>query len=293
MGKIASMSIDNGRITSATQLYAVIGDPIRHSKSPLMQNAALNSCQIDAVYTAFHVKPEQLQACVEGMRALGIQGMNVTIPHKEQVMKLLDELDHSAQVIGAVNTIVNDNGRLIGYNTDGMGYVRSLKEETGVDLQSSRILMIGAGGAARGLAYALLNEGCEQLTIANRTLERAHAIAAELQAFGSIQVAQLEDGRPDILPEEVDVVINTTSVGMHPAVEISPMDKSWLRSSMIVSDIIYNPLMTQLLHDAEEIGAVTHSGLGMFVYQGAIAFELWTGQQAPVHVMREAVLQAL
>ncbi|WP_195572624.1 shikimate dehydrogenase [Paenibacillus sp. 1001270B_150601_E10] len=293
MGNVSSLADNKGSITSSTQLYAVIGDPIHHSKSPLMQNAALQACGIDAVYTAFHVKPEQLEACVAGMRALGIRGMNVTIPHKEHVMKMVDEVDSSAAVIGAVNTIVNDQGKLIGYNTDGLGFVRSLKEETGVDLQVSRILMIGAGGAARGLCYALLKEGCKQLTVANRTVERALSIADELRDDGSIQVARIENGWPEMNPEDVDIVINTTSVGMHPHVDDSSVAKDWMKSHMIVSDIIYNPLKTKLLQDAEAVGAVTHSGLGMFVYQGAIAFELWTGIEAPVKVMREAVLQAL
>lgn len=280
-------------LTSETTVMAVIGDPIRHSKSPLMHNAALAASEYDGVYTAFHVLPQQLGEAIAGMRALGIRGMNVTIPHKEHVIAYLDQIDDHARMIGAVNTIVNDNGTLIGYNTDGPGYVRSLIEETGIDLTEARVLLIGAGGAARGLAYALLHGGAKQLIIANRTKERAERIAEELRSIGKIEATTLIEGLPQVMPDQVDVIINTTSLGMHPKVEEMPVQASYLKPHMIVSDIIYNPLETQLLAAARAIGARTHSGLGMFVYQGAIAFELWTGKKAPIEVMREAVLRAM
>lgn len=280
-------------LTSDTAVMAVIGDPIRHSKSPLMHNAALAASEWNGVYTAFHVLPERLGEAIAGMRALGIRGMNVTIPHKESVIPFLDEIDDHARMIGAVNTIVNDKGRLIGYNTDGPGYVRSLIEETGIDLKETRVLLIGAGGAARGLAYALLHDGVKQLMIANRTPERAERIVEELHMMGSIEAAALIDGMPQVDPEQVDVIINTTSLGMHPHVDDMSIQASYIMPHMIISDIIYNPLETKLLAAAQAAGARTHSGLGMFVYQGAIAFELWTGKEAPVDVMREAVLQAM
>lgn len=280
-------------LTSDTAVMAVIGDPIRHSKSPLMHNAALAACEWNGVYTAFHVLPERLGEAIAGMRALGIRGMNVTIPHKEHVIPFLDEIDDHARMIGAVNTIVNDKGRLIGYNTDGPGYVRSLIEETGIDLRATRVLLIGAGGAARGLAYALLHGGVKQLIIANRTPERAERIVEELHMMGSIEAAALIDGMPQVDPEQVDVIINTTSLGMHPHVDDMSIQASYIMPHMIISDIIYNPLETKLLAAAQAAGARTHSGLGMFVYQGAIAFELWTGKEAPVNVMREAVLHAM
>ena len=212
-------------LTSDTAVMAVIGDPIRHSKSPLMHNAALAACEWNGVYTAFHVLPERLGEAIAGMRALGIRGMNVTIPHKEHVIPFLDEIDDHARMIGAVNTIVNDKGRLIGYNT--------------------------------------------------------------------IEAAALIDGMPQVDPEQVDVIINTTSLGMHPHVDDMSIQASYIMPHMIISDIIYNPLETKLLAAAQAAGARTHSGLGMFVYQGAIAFELWTGKEAPVNVMREAVLHAM
>ncbi|MCG7407902.1 shikimate dehydrogenase [Paenibacillus sp. ACRRX] len=277
-------------VTSVTTVLAVIGDPIRHSKSPVMHNAALQARGWDGIYTAFHVAPERLAEAIHGIRALGIRGINVTIPHKERVMAYLDEVHESARMIGAVNTIVNDNNRLIGYNTDGLGYVRSLKEETAVDLSECSVLIVGAGGAARGLAYALLREGCGKLLVANRTLDRAEKIAQEMSSLGAMECVGIQDGIPAVEPERVDVVINTTSVGMHPHIGESPIAEQWLKSHMIVSDIIYNPLETKLLQAAKAAGAKTHGGLGMFVYQGAIAFELWTGEPAPIEVMRESVL---
>ncbi|WP_028544883.1 shikimate dehydrogenase [Paenibacillus taiwanensis] len=280
-------------VTSVTTVLAVIGDPIRHSKSPIMHNAALQARGWDGIYTAFHVAPDRLAEAIHGIRALGIRGINVTIPHKERVMVYLDEVHESARMIGAVNTIVNDNNKLIGYNTDGLGYARSLREETAVDLSACNVLLVGAGGAARGLAYALLREGCGKLLIANRTLDRAEKIAQEMSSLGTIECIGIHDGIPAVEPAQVDVVINTTSVGMHPHTEESPIAEQWLKSHMIVSDIIYNPLETKLIHAAKAAGARTHGGLGMFVYQGAIAFELWTGEQAPIEVMRDAVLGAV
>lgn len=279
-------------LDSSTALYAVIGDPIKHSKSPLMHNAALRSMNVNGIYAAFHVLPHELEQAVQGIRALGIGGVNVTIPHKERVMAYLDDIDESAQVIGAVNTIVRRGGKLIGYNTDGLGYVRSLKEEMMPDLSAARILLIGSGGAARGIAYALLKEGCQELSIANRTVERAQALADDLSPYGQIRVVPLLEA-PDIDAEQADIVINTTSVGMHPDVEAIPLNPDWLQPHLIVSDIVYNPLDTALLQAARRTGCRTHSGLGMFVYQGAIAFEMWTGKQAPAELMRREVLRTL
>lgn len=279
-------------MNSSSKVYAVIGDPIAHSKSPLMHNAALQAMEVNGVYTAFHVKPEQLEYAVAGIRALGLGGVNVTIPHKERVMAYLDEVDGSAQVIGAVNTIVHRDGKLHGHNTDGLGYVRSLKEEMQADIPSSRIVIIGAGGAARGIAHALLTEGCKELIIANRTVERAQSLADDLSGFGNVRAVMLGDA-PAIAPHDVDIIIQTTSVGMHPHIEASPVSAEWLQAHMLVSDIIYNPLETALLQAAKAKGCRIHNGLGMFVHQGAIAFELWTGLKAPTALMRQRVFETL
>ncbi|MFD0715039.1 shikimate dehydrogenase [Paenibacillus sp. GCM10027626] len=278
-------------VDSHTVLYSVIGDPIRHSKSPIMMNRAFRECNINGVYTAFHIKGENLAAFVAGVRAMGIRGVNVTIPHKLAIMPLLDEIDESAQMIGAVNTIVNNDGRLTGYNTDGLGYVRSLKEEAEPDLRGKRILIIGSGGAARGIVYALTKEGAGSIVIANRTVERAKQLA---QAFsGLLPIHAIAHSELKAACAEADIVINTTSVGMFPHVEETPVDARWLRQGAIASDLIYNPLTTKFLEEARENGCRIHGGLGMFIYQGAYAFEYWTGAPAPVKAMREVVLQAL
>lgn len=281
-----------GTIDSHTVLYGVIGDPIRHSKSPIMLNRAFRETGINGVYTAFHITSETLPAFIAGVRAMGIRGVNVTIPHKLQVMELIDEIDPGAQAIGAVNTIVNDNGKLVGYNTDGIGYVRSLKEEAEPELAGKRIVVIGAGGASRGIVYALLKEKPASVAISNRTVERAEELAASLggQAAGltAIPNEQLKSWCGD-----ADIVINTTSVGMYPNVGQSPIEAGWMKPGAVASDLIYNPLRTEFLLQAEARGCRTHGGLGMFIYQGAYAFEYWTGQAAPVAAMRETVLEAL
>lgn len=277
-------------INSDTTMYGVIGDPIRHSKSPLMLNKAFTTSGINAAYAAFHIKQSELQKAIEGMKALQFGGLNVTIPHKLEVMNYVDELDESARIIGAVNTIVNEAGHWKGYNTDGIGYVRSLIEETGIKLQGSRIVVIGAGGAARGIIYALCQHDPAEITIANRTAEKAAELAQSLAPYGELRGIDINEVRQ--LSERIDLVINTTSVGMFPHTEAMPIDAAWLEGHMTVSDLIYNPLTTALLHAAKDKGCTIHGGLGMFIYQGAYAFEYWTGQPAPVTAMRHVVEQS-
>ncbi|NQX65322.1 shikimate dehydrogenase [Paenibacillus alba] len=278
-------------IDSHTILYGVFGDPIRHSRSPIMLNRAFQEANINAVYAAFHVRPDELGDAVRGIRALGYRGINVTIPHKVEVMQYLDEIDEGAQIVGAVNTIVNENGKLIGYNTDGIGYVRSLLEETGIELTGKSVLLLGAGGAARGVAYALAKEGAGCIYIANRTKERAVELAETISVYtkaiglGLDELEEVVDG--------VQFVLNTTSAGMHPLVDELPMPTELLREHHLVSDLIYNPRITRLLREAEAKGARIHGGLGMFIYQGAFAFEYWTGTPAPVAAMRQVVEQSL
>ncbi|OPH58645.1 shikimate dehydrogenase [Paenibacillus ferrarius] len=278
-------------IDSHTILYGVFGDPIRHSRSPIMLNRAFQEANINAVYAAFHVRPDELGDAVRGIRALGYRGINVTIPHKVEVMQYLDEIDEGAQIVGAVNTIVNENGKLIGYNTDGIGYVRSLLEETGIELTGKSVLLLGAGGAARGVAYALAKEGAGCIYIANRTKERAVELAETISVYtkaiglGLDELGEVVDG--------VQFVLNTTSAGMHPHVDELPMPTELLREHHLVSDLIYNPRITRLLREAEAKGARIHGGLGMFIYQGAFAFEYWTGTPAPVAAMRQVVEQSL
>lgn len=283
--------MEQGILDSQTVMHGVFGDPVKHSKSPIMHNRAFRELGLNAAYVAFHVGPGQLKAAVEGIRALGFRGVNVTIPHKVEVMDYLDEIDEHAQVIGAVNTIVNDNGRLKGYNTDGIGYVRSLKEEAGFSVNGKRVLMLGAGGAARGVAYALAREGASAMWIANRTLDKAEQLAATIggltdsSGIGYEQISEIRD--------QVDLIVHNTSVGMHPNVDEVIIDTSWFHEGLTVSDLVYNPLETKLLREAKARGAKAHDGLGMFIYQGVYAFEYWTGVSAPVAAMRETVERAL
>ncbi|REE93104.1 shikimate dehydrogenase [Paenibacillus taihuensis] len=280
------------KVDSHTVLYSVIGDPIRHSKSPIMMNRAFRERGINGIYTAFHITADRLSDFVAGVRAMGIRGVNVTIPHKLDIMPLLDEIDESAQVIGAVNTIVNTDGHLKGYNTDGIGYVRSLKEEAKSDLAGSHVLIIGAGGATRGIFYALAREGVASITISNRTVARAEELA---EAFRGLVPVIRAIGQDELQAAcgNSDIIINTTSLGMFPNVEDTPIDSSWLKPDSVASDLIYNPLTTRFLAEARDRGCRIHGGLGMFIYQGAYAFEYWTGQPAPVEAMRETVLEAL
>jgi len=276
---------------SNCDLYCVIGDPIAQSKSPLMHNKAFQELGLNAIYGAFQVKEEELAHFMQEVRDCGIAGLNVTIPHKLNVMAYLDEIDQDAQELGAVNTIVNRDGKLIGYNTDGIGYVRSLKEEAIESLEQKHIVVIGAGGAARGIVHALLKEKPASIVLVNRSVDRAQQLASSLNHRGIITVRSL-----DQLEEAcgiADVVINTTSVGMYPNADEQPAQGAWLKAGAVASDLIYNPLYTRFVDDAEQHGCKKHGGLGMFIYQGAYAFEYWTDKHAPVDVMRKAVLQAL
>ena len=281
-------------MNSHTVMYGVIGDPIHHSKSPIMLTRAFKEAGMNAAYAAFHIAPDKLEAAVRGIKALGFGGINVTIPHKQAIMPLLDDIDDDAREIGAVNTVVIKDGKLIGYNTDGIGYVRSLKEETGFRIQGKRLLLIGAGGAARGVAYALSREQPAAIHIANRTLERADELARDIGRFAECR-GHAADSMNDLPP--MDLIVNTTSVGMHPDTSRLPVDEAWLNRQIgvgtTVSDLVYNPLTTAFLAAAARRGARTHSGLGMFIYQGAYAFEYWTGLSAPVAAMRDEVERSL
>ncbi len=273
------------------KLYGVIGDPISQSMSPSMHNAAFSHHGLTAKYMAFHVTPAGLPSAIEGIRGLGIAGLNVTIPHKVTIMSLLDEIDPLAQKIGAVNTVVNVNGKLIGYNTDGSGYVTSLKEALNErSLLDQTILLIGAGGAARAIYYSLIEEGVEKVDIANRTTETARNLINSNVSSSSIAMNLAE---AESVVDSYDIIINTTSVGMHPNLDNIPLHLGHIKENTIVSDIIYNPLETKWLLEAKSFGAKTLNGVDMFVFQGALSFEKWTGIYPNIEVMRNVVLKNL
>jgi len=280
-------------ISGRTRVYGVIGDPIEHSLSPEMHNAAFQELNLDFVYVAFRVKKNELGKAILGARSLDVHGLNVTMPHKNAVMKYLDEIDPTAGSIGAVNTILNDKGRLIGYNTDGAGALRALKEN-GVGLEGKKLLLLGAGGAGKAIAFYVAQE-VDELKIFNRNTPKAEKLAQLLRKeFGkkidgnSLSAEIVKDEL-----EDADILINATSVGMHPDVNRSLVDPSWLRPDLCVMDIVYNPIETKLVKDARLMGAKVVSGIEMLVFQGAASFEIWTDHQAPVKVMKEAVLKKL
>ena len=235
-----------------------------------------------------------LKAAVESVRAMNMLGVNVTIPHKEAVIRFLDEVDPHALDIGAVNTIVNREGRLFGCNTDGPGYLLSLRKETGFRPAGKRVVIIGAGGAARGILYSFLGLNPATVVLANRTIKRADALANEFAKKFSVPVetAELDRAVMEKVLSSADLVVNTTSIGMMGKGELGLPMKA-LPSKAVVSDIVYRPRKTGLIKAAEKMGLKTHTGLGMLIRQGAIGFELWTGRKAPVSVMEKAAVKAL
>ncbi|UCD73346.1 MAG: shikimate dehydrogenase, partial [Candidatus Bathyarchaeota archaeon] len=271
----------------------VIGDPIEHSLSPPMQNAAFRELELDYAYLAFRVPKELLKSAILGMAGLGIVGLNVTIPHKLEVMKYLDHIDEDALLIGAVNTVVNRDGELIGYNTDGIGAVEAL-ERSGIQVKGKRIAILGAGGGSRAVAFKLA-ESARSITILNRTKSRAVALAKTLGKKRNVEVKadRLNDDTLATTLSEIDLLVNATSIGMWPNTGVSPIKKSLLPRGLTVFDIVYNPVQTQLLCDASEKDCRVVEGVDMLVYQGAAAFELWTGTRAPIEAMRRAVMDNL
>lgn len=282
-------------ISGTTSICGVIGDPIEHTMSPAMHNAAFRETGVDFVYTAFHVKGDELEEAIRGMRALGIRGLNVTIPHKVAVIDYLDKLDPLAAKIDAVNTIVNDNGVLTGFNTDALGAVRALAEG-GIEIDGRKIVVLGAGGASRAVSLALADGG-GRLAILNREeeIEWAEDLAAKLMRLFGGQIPALALTKENLAAalDGADLLVNTTSVGMSPHAERTPVDASLLRSGLAVFDIVYNPLKTRLLRDAEAAGATTVSGIEMLAWQGAVAFEKWTGKTAPVKLMRDEAVRLM
>lgn len=277
---------------SQTIMTGVFGNPIRQSLTPVMHNAAYKQLGLNYASAAFAVSQDNLRQAVEGIRALSFRGVNVTIPHKVAIMEYLDEIDEEALDIGAINTVVNDNGKLIGYNTDGRGFIQSLLEESQISVEEKRVLVLGAGGAARAVGISLARRGVSHMVIANRSVDKAEVLARHISNHVPCKAMSLGDlERIDL--KEIDLVINTTSIGMVPQIDEMPISEKQLHSGLLVSDLIYNPIQTKLLLAAEAKGAKIHNGVGMFVHQGALAFELWTGHRPPMDLMRSIVLQRL
>jgi shikimate dehydrogenase len=279
-----------------TKRLGIIGYPIGHSISPIFQQAALDALGIDAIYEKWEVTPEGVGDFVNGLRAPDSWGINITLPHKQAVIPLLDEVDEWATAAGAVNTIVNHDGRLTGHNTDGPGFLRALQVETGYDPKGTRALILGAGGAARGILLALARGGVDSLVIANRTMERAETLAKLAVENGVKSEAIPIAGNVLIkAAASADLIVNCTSVGMFhgPDEQGTPLTAAQIPASAIVNDVVYTPLETPLLMEAAAAGATALGGLHMLVYQGVLSFQMWTGQEAPADVMLAAATKEM
>jgi shikimate dehydrogenase len=270
-------------ITGATTVAAVIGSPVKHSLSPALHNAAFAAAGVDWVYTAFEVAPGQAVRALDAMRALGLGGLSVTMPHKEAVADGVDALDPAAAALHSVNTVVrSDGGWLTGHSTDGAGFVASLAE-AGVDVAGRAIAVLGAGAAARAVIDALARAGAASVTVVNRSVDRAEQAAALAGGVGRVGVAG------DV--SSADIVVNATSIGMA-SVEL-PLDVELLHAHQVVADLVYHPLETALLAAARVAGATVVDGLGMLVHQAALQQQLWLGSLPDTGVMRAAALQEL
>ncbi len=280
-------------VTARTKILCVIGHPIEHSMSPIMHNAAIQDLGLDYLYIAFDIPPNRLKEAIKGLKTLNIRGINVTLPYKEKVMKFVDKVDQTAQNIGAINTIKNENGLLIGRNTDAEGANKALLDAR-CKIIGKNVVLIGAGGAAKAISYSLASD-INKITIINRSEDRARKLVNELKNKRDINI-ESKKYNEIILKEEIsnaDILINATPIGMFPMMDISPVSKKILHKDLFVFDLIYNPLETQLIKDSKEIGCQTLSGLDMLVNQGALAFEWWTKKKPNLELMKLKIIEYL
>jgi len=277
--------------TGNTRYIAIIGHPIIHSLSPRMHQAAFNQLHLDYCYLPFDISPEKLKNGVEALKQLGFRGFNVTIPFKEKIIPLLDQISKEAAIIGAVNTVLIENGKLKGFNTDGAGFVESLKKKWTFSLKNKSALILGAGGAAKAVAAQLCLNQVGSIGIVNRTRKKADQLKARLKKhFPKVEVkvfARFGDDL-DCFLKKAHLLVNSTSVGLHSG-DDSPLPSQFFHKQLKVCDLIYNPSMTSFLKTAQKKGCSFINGRGMLLYQGALAFKIWTGKTAPVEVMSNAL----
>jgi len=273
----------------STKLVVLLGNPLGHSISPAMHNQVFEKLGLDYCYMPVEVSPENLSTVFAGLTRMNVAGFNVTIPHKVAIMAHLDELDPVAATIGAVNTICIRDGRTTGYNTDGEGFIRLLEEEAKVSVRDKRIFILGGGGAVRAIAMTLAFRGAAKIFICNRTMNKAQDLASEINTKirpCAETVEQVFDRQAEALAKS-DILVNGTSIGMHPHADELPIAEELLARHLVVADIVYNPLMTRLLKTAAAKGCPIVRGLGMLIYQGAAAFKLWTGLDPLIEEMAE------
>lgn len=289
------MTQPSTRIDGKTRVVGLFGWPVGHSLSPRMHNLAFIELGLNWIYIPMPLDPDHVVDATRSLRAFNFAGANVTVPHKQAVMRYMDEIDPVAQAIGAVNTISYKDGRFYGYNTDSYGFLESLREG-GFDPQGTRCLVLGAGGAARAVVYSLARARADHIAVYNRTVERAAFLVEDLKSdFPEVDFSfkSLSDEAFNQAVHAFDFVVNTTSLGMHPNSDTCPWPDELPLPEAVICDLVYNPPQTVLLARAEEAGLKTIDGIGMLVHQGARAFEIWTGQAPPTDVMRQAVLDGL
>ncbi|MCS7098657.1 MAG: shikimate dehydrogenase [Candidatus Methanomethyliaceae archaeon] len=274
--------------TAKTRLCCLIGDPIEHSLSPIMFTAAFSELKEDAVYLAFKVKKEDLKNAIDGLRAIGFLGCNVTMPHKIEVTKYLDKLEDTAKFVGSVNTIAERGGKLIGYNTDGKGVIASFENE-GIEIHDKKVLIVGYGGAARSIAFEIVEKKPSEVIIAGRDASKAKMLVDLIK--GRVNAYEILMG--DLKKIGADIIINATPLGMRQRIEEIPIPEELLKKDVVVLDLVYDPIETKLLQLAKEKGCKIIDGLEPLVHQGAIAFKIWIGKDAPINIMRKAIREAI
>ncbi len=274
-------------------LVGVFGSPVAENPTVVMMEAGFRERGLNWKYLTIEVRKGDLEDAIRGLRAFNMRGINLTIPHKIEVLRYLDEVADDARLMGAVNTVRREGSKLIGENTDGKGFLRSLKEDGGTNPAGKKIVLLGAGGAARAIGVELALAGAQYLRIVNRTPARGKELAELINSKTAASAEYIAWDVRFILPEDTDILVNATSIGLFPDIEAKPdIDYRSIRSGMIVCDVIPNPPRTVFLKEAENNGAKTLDGLGMLVYQGTIGFKMWTGVDAPVSEMKEALKQA-
>ena len=280
------------KINSHTQIYGIIGYPVRHSFSPYMHNAAFQKAKLNAVYLAFEISPENLRDALLGMKVLGISGVNVTVPHKEACIPFLDEIYPTAKLIGAVNTIHLKDGKLIGYNTDGKGFIRALEVILKLKPKGKRFFILGAGGAARAIGFSLVQEGAKEVVFYDIVRSKAENLVIALRSNFPNAKIDLMPSLPNSPLKEFDCLVNATPIGMKKEDPIV-IDPKLFHPKLFVCDLVYNPPQTKLLKVARSKHLKVMNGLGMLLYQGVLSWEIWTGKKAPISTMREALEKAV
>lgn len=272
-------------VTGKTKCVGILGWPVEHSMSPLMQNAAFAASSLDYTYIPLPVHPDQLAVAIEGLKALGFVGVNVTIPHKTAVIPYIDVLDKSAEMVGAVNTLVLKENRVYGYNTDAIGFIQPLLKQ-GITLSEKKVVLLGGGGAARAVVWGLIERRVSEIAVGVRTPDKARELVELFSSMVTIKAYSWPSVEFNNELKNCDILVNSTPIGMYPHTDVEPhVDWSLLKSHITVYDLIYTPAKTNFLKQAEKCGHFIINGSGMLVEQGAAAFTLWTGQPAPTNIM--------